>query len=178
MGRNPSPAESSLGTCSRKCVHRECPMAATRAEGKCGRPSHHPLRSGSCRDGSPLSSAAGHTQSTEGSRRHSAPLQPCHHLQSPFHRWEGWRNLLLFLLIGWGYSCKAHSKATSSRVTYICSSVKCHFLPGDPKPNFLPSTERIRKAVFNHCCCNRWAFISSGSEKSTPTVKNPWKGDN
>lgn len=74
-------------------------MAATRAEGKCGRPSRRPLHSGSCTGGSLLSSAAGHTQSTGGSRRRSAPPKPCHHLSSPSCSQE--RRGVLLLLIGW-----------------------------------------------------------------------------
>lgn len=39
------------------------------------------------------------------------------------------------------------------------------YLPVEPKTNFLPSAKKITKAVSHYCCCNRWAFLSSGSKK-------------
>lgn len=80
-GRNPSPEGSSVGTYSRTCDRKECPMAVARVEGKYGRPGHHRRRSGNCTSGFPVSSVAGHIQSREGSS--SAPQKPSLHWGCP-----------------------------------------------------------------------------------------------
>lgn len=47
------------------CVHREYQVAVAEAEGKYGKPGHHPLHSDSCISDFLLSSVVAHIQNTE-----------------------------------------------------------------------------------------------------------------